>query len=61
MTPPYILEVELLDKQVAGYIAWMPEVEYDGRNRVAFRSDDFLSVYKALLAMFWIACSSLNP
>jgi D-amino peptidase len=58
---PYTLQVSLLDRQIAGYVSWMPEVEYDGDRTVVYRNDDFLSVYKALLAMFWIATSSLNP
>ncbi len=60
-SPPYTLRVSLLDRQIASYVAWMPGVQYDGECQVLYRSDDFLSVYKALLAMFWIGASALNP
>ena len=59
--PPYTLQVRLLDRQIASYAAWMPGVEYDGDCTVVYRNDDFLAVYKALLAIFWIATSRLNP
>jgi D-amino peptidase len=59
--PPITLEVELADREVAWYISWMPGVGHDGDRTVSFTGDDFLTVYKALLAMFWIATSALNP
>ena len=59
--PPISLEVDFGDRQVAWYVSWMPQVTYDGDSTVAFISGDFLNVYKTLLAMFWIATSSLNP
>jgi D-amino peptidase len=58
---PTTLEVDFNDRQVAWYASWMPAVRYDGDRTVAYVGDDFLSVYKALLAMFWIATSDLNP
>jgi len=60
-TPPITLEVDLNDRQVAWYISWMPEVQYNGDRTVSYTGDDFLSVYQALMAMFWIATSQLNP
>lgn len=59
--PPITLEVDLNDRQVAWYISWMPQVGYDGDSTVSYTGGDFLSVYKALMAMFWIASSRLNP
>jgi D-amino peptidase len=59
--PPITLEVDLSDRQIAWYTSWMPDVERRGPTTVSFTADDFLSVYKALLAMFWIATSTLNP
>jgi len=59
--PPITLEVDFNDRQVARYASWMPEVQYDGDSTVSYTSDDFLSVYKALLAMLWIATSGSNP
>ena len=59
--PPITLEVDFNDRQVAWYVSWMPEVDYDGDSTVSYTNDDFLSVYKALLAMFWMAESDLNP
>jgi D-amino peptidase len=59
--PPIVLEVDFNDRQVARYVSWMPQVEYNGDATIAYRSDDFLSVYKVLLAAFWIASSRLNP
>ncbi|MCD6290666.1 MAG: M55 family metallopeptidase [Anaerolineae bacterium] len=58
---PITLEVDLNDRQVAWYISWMPEVRYNGDRTVSYTGDDFLSVYRALMAMFWIATSQLNP
>ncbi|NOZ27059.1 MAG: M55 family metallopeptidase [Chloroflexi bacterium] len=60
-TPPITLEVDLNDRQVAWYISWMPGVQYNGDRTVAYTGDDFLTVYRALMAMFWIATSRLNP
>jgi D-amino peptidase len=59
--PPIKLELDLNDRQIAWYISWMPGIEYDGNSTVAYTGGDFLSVYKALLAMFWIAEAKLNP
>ena len=39
----------------------LSQIEYDGDCTVSYTGGDFLSVYRALLAMFWIATSSLNP
>ncbi len=58
---PSRLEVVLQDREVARYVSWMPEVEYDGNCTVAYTSNDFLRVYKTLCAMFWIATSQINP
>jgi D-amino peptidase len=59
--PPIALEVDFNDRQIAGYVSWMPEVVSNGDCTVSFTSDDFLSAFKALLAMFWIATSRLSP
>ena len=59
--PPITLELDLSNRQIAWYISWMPQVEYDGDCTVSYTDDDFMNVYKALLAMFWIATSKLNP
>jgi len=59
--PPITLEVELADREVAWYVSWMPGIGHDGDRTVSFTGGDFLEVYKALLAMFWIATSALNP
>jgi D-amino peptidase len=59
--PPITLEVDFNDRQVALYVSWMPEVKYDGDRTISYSNGDFLRVYKALLAMFWIATSGLNP
>jgi D-amino peptidase len=59
--PPITLEVDLDDRQIARYVSWMPQVGYDGDCTVSYTGGDFLSIYKALLAMFWIATSGLNP
>lgn len=59
--PPITLEVDFEDRQVAWYASWMPQVRYEGDRTVSYTDDDFLSVYKSLLAMFWIATSRLNP
>jgi D-aminopeptidase len=55
--PPISLAVQFDERQVASYVAWMPASEYDGDRTVSYTDDDFLRVYKALLAMFWIAQS----
>jgi len=59
--PPITLELELNARQVAQYIAWMPGIKYDGDRCVSYTDNDFFTIYKALLAMFWIAASKLNP
>ena len=59
--PPITLELDLNDRQIAWYISWMPEVEYDGDSTVSYTGGDFMRVYKTLLAMFWMAESKLNP
>ncbi len=59
--PPITLEVDFEDRQVAWYVSWMPQVEYDGDGTVSYTDDDFLNVYKSLLAMLWIAESRLSP
>ena len=59
--PPITLEVDFNDRQVAYYASWMPQVELRGSSTAAYTSGDFMSVYKALLAMLWIATSVLNP
>ncbi len=59
--PPITLEVDLNNRQVAWYISWMPQVQYDGDRTVSYVGEDFLSVYRTLLAMFWVATSQLNP
>jgi len=59
--PPITLEVDSNDREIASYVSWMPQVQYNGDCTVSYTDDDFLNVYKALLAMFWIATSSLNP
>lgn len=59
--PPIRLEVDFNDRQIAWYVSWMPEVVSNGDCTVSFTSDDFLSAFKALLAMFWIATSRLSP
>jgi D-amino peptidase len=59
--PPIRLEIDFADRQVARYASWMPEITYNGDSTVAYASNDFLSVYKALLALFWLATSKLNP
>lgn len=58
---PVTLEVEFGDREVARCVAWMPEVGYDGERTVRLIGDDFLRAYRALLAMFWLATSRLNP
>jgi len=58
---PIKLEVDFNDRQIAWYASWMPEVQYDGDRTVSYSNDDFLRVYKALLAMLWIGESRLNP
>ncbi len=58
---PVTLEVELNDREIARAISWMPGVGYDGDRTVRYSDSDFLHVYRCLLAMFWVATSSLNP
>jgi D-amino peptidase len=58
---PITLGVDFSDRQVAWYVSWMPAVEYDGDSSVSYVGGDFLAVYKALLAMLWIAESNLSP
>ena len=52
---PITLEVDILDPQLAMYVSWMPNIEYDGACTVRYRSDDFLRIYKILFAMFWLS------
>ncbi|OGO35185.1 MAG: hypothetical protein A2Z16_16215 [Chloroflexi bacterium RBG_16_54_18] len=59
--PPITLEVDLIDRQVARYVSWMPKIRYDGDCIVSYTGDDFLNVFRAFTAMVWIATSSLNP
>ena len=59
--PPITLGIEFNDRQVAWYVSWIPGVEYDGDRRVSFTDNDFLTIYKTLLAMLWVAESKLNP
>jgi D-amino peptidase len=58
---PVSLEVAFASQEIAWYVSWMPAVEYDGARTVCFRGDDMLSVYKALLAMYWIGSNGVNP
>lgn len=58
---PFTIEVTLSNREIARYVAWMPGVNYDGDSTVSYTDDDFLTVYKAFLAMFWIALSGGNP
>ena len=60
-TLPIRLEVDLNDREIARYISWMPEIEYDGESTVSYTGNDFLKVYQVLCAMLWIATSRLNP
>ena len=55
------LEVDFNDREIARYVSWMPQVEYDGESTNAFSGNDFLKVYQVLCAMLWIASSQLNP
>jgi D-amino peptidase len=57
---PITLEVDFNDRQVAWYASWMPETKCNGDCTVSFTGDDFLSVFKALLAMFWLASSRMS-
>jgi D-amino peptidase len=59
--PPIALEVEFNDRQIAWYVSWIPETKYDGDRTVSYTHENYLSVYKCLLAMFWIANSKLSP
>ncbi len=58
---PYTLEVDFVDRQIASYVACMPEIQHDGNCTVSYSNSDFLQIYRALLAIFWIATSTLNP
>lgn len=58
---PIRLEVDLNDREIARYISWMPQVEYDGESTVAYDGNDFLRVYQVLCAMLWVASSRLSP
>jgi D-amino peptidase len=58
---PIRLEVDLNDREIARYISWMPEIEYDGESTVTYTGHDFLKVYQVLCAMLWIASSRLSP
>lgn len=55
LTSPYVLEVDLIDREAARYASWMPGVEYDGNRTITYRHADFLHVYHALVATFWIS------
>jgi D-amino peptidase len=57
---PTTLEVDLTDRQVAKYCSWMPQISYDDAYTVSYIDDDYLRVFKALLAILWIAESKLN-
>jgi D-amino peptidase len=58
---PITLEVEFLDREIARYVSWMPEVAYDNKWTTKYMSDDFLTIYKVLCAKLWIASSQLSP
>jgi D-amino peptidase len=57
---PITLEVDLTDRQVAKYCSWMPSIQYNDAYTVSYTDDDFLRVFKALLAILLIAESKLN-
>ena len=57
---PITLEVDLTDRQVAKYCSWMPQISYNDAYTVSYIDDDYLRVFKALLAIFWIATSKIN-
>jgi D-amino peptidase len=57
---PTTLEVTLHERQMAFYASWIPQVKYDGAYTVSYTDTDFLNVYKALLAIFWVAESKMN-
>ena len=57
---PTTLEITLVDRQIAWYASWMPQVEYDGAYTVRYTDKDFLNVYKVMMAIFWIAESKMN-
>ncbi len=59
--PPISIAVDWRERQVASYVSWIPQVTYDGVCTTTFTAVDFLSVYKALLAMFWVAGSGSTP
>jgi D-amino peptidase len=57
---PITLEVDLTDRQVAKYCSWMPTIRYDNAYTIAYTDDDFLRVFKALLAILLITESKMN-
>ena len=52
---PVTLEVVFEDRLNAWYASLMPTVSYDGNCTVSYSSDDFLSVYKVMVAMYRVA------
>ena len=58
---PIELEVEWGEREVARYVGWLPQVSYDGERTVRYSDSDYRRVYRALLAMFWVATSRLTP
>lgn len=60
-TPPITLEVELVEREIARSVAWMPELGYDGDRTVRYVGESFRQVYRVLLAIFWVATSRMNP
>ncbi len=58
---PINLEVAWHERELARHVAWMPQAAYDGDRTVRYSDSDFRRVYRALLAMYWIATSRLNP
>lgn len=61
MPAPITLEVEFGDREVARCVAWMPQVGYDGDRTIRYVDGDMRRVYRALLAIFWLGTSRLNP
>lgn len=59
--PPITLEVDFLDRQVAWYVSFMPEVKRKDDRTISYTGYDFLSIYETLLAMFFIAESNAAP
>lgn len=57
---PITLEVDLIDRQVAWYASWMPQIKYDGGYTVSYTDKDFMHIYNALNAILWIVNSKLN-